>query len=226
MTGHLADDSFVALALGELAPAERDALRAHLDACPACASEARSVADAVRYTVAVAPSIAPPEGFAARVLGAREPSAPRVQAPARDPRWARWLAVLAGVLIGAVAGAALTLGVLAARGVPWPEPQRTAPAASALVTESGDAVGITGTALVDGRAALVLTITGGRPGMTYECVLVGADGTRTSGGTWTLAESGYGTGAGGTWTVPLPASELTAVELVTPTGAVWATARW
>lgn len=161
------------------------------------------------------------------------------------PTWVPWLAAAASLLVGAGLGVSVTLGVLGAGATrPAPSPGVSAvpsagaepgiapspggstglPAASTLVTRNGDAVGTAGTTTVDGRRLLVLTVTTGRPGMTYECVLVGPDGIRTSGGTWTLGES-YGSGvASGTWVVPIADAEVSRVELVAPSGAVWSSA--
>ena len=77
---------------------------------------------------------------------------------------------------------------------------------------------------LDAGPVLVLSITGGRPGATYECVLLGADGSRTSGGTWTLADPGYGRTPSGAWLVPVDRTGVVGVELVTPEGKVWASA--
>lgn len=71
---------------------------------------------------------------------------------------------------------------------------------------------------------LVLSVTEGRPGATYECVLLGADGSRTSGGTWTLADPGYGRTPSGAWLVQVDRTGVVGVELVTPEGKVWASA--
>jgi hypothetical protein len=79
-------------------------------------------------------------------------------------------------------------------------------------------------ATLSGRSYVVLTVTSGRPGVRYECILVGRDGTRTSGGSWTLSDE-YGTGtASGSWLVPLTGERPARIELVAPSGAVWSRA--
>lgn len=120
-------------------------------------------------------------------------------------------------------GIGATLGVVGARP---PAVVPADPAAAALVTRAGETVGSAGTVTIDGRRMLVLTVTNGRPGMTYECILIAPDGSRTSGGTWTL-DGGYeGERASGTWMVPLTDAAVASVELTAPSGKVWSTARF
>ena len=88
----------------------------------------------------------------------------------------------------------------------------------------GETIGTAGVVRLGAGPLLVLSITGGRPGATYECVLLGADGSRTSGGTWTLADPGYGRTPSGAWLVPVDRTGVVGVELVTPEGKVWASA--
>ncbi|NHB85788.1 hypothetical protein G7085_17740 [Tessaracoccus sp. HDW20] len=71
---------------------------------------------------------------------------------------------------------------------------------------------------------LVLSVTAARPGATYECVLIGDDGSRTSGGTWKVSGQAYGQDTSGTWLVPTDGRPVTGVELVTPDDRVWAKA--
>lgn len=252
MTGHLTDDALVALALADIELSERVVLAAHLAECIACRGALRGIEDAVRHTLAASPAIAPPRGFAGRVAAAMACEAEAsgsvpdgADGPRRDaPTWVPWVAAAASLLVGAGLGVSVTLGVLGAGGVaPAPSPGVSArpsaggpstgpnpgvgitglPAASTLVTRDGDAVGTAATTTVDGRRLLVLTIIAGPPGRTYECVLIGPDGARTSGGTWTLEEP-LGTDiASGIWTIPLDA-EVSRVELVASSGTVWSTA--
>ena len=59
-----------------------------------------------------------------------------------------------------------------------------------------------------------------------DCILVGADGSRASGGSWVLTYE-YGTGAAsGSWLVPLSGEPPASVELVGPSGTVWSKAQF
>ena len=69
MTAHLDDDTLTALALGHR-DAGAEGVADHLRVCPACAAALADLAAAVRGTLAAAPSIAPPDWFAGRVLAA------------------------------------------------------------------------------------------------------------------------------------------------------------
>lgn len=229
MSGHLADDTLVALALGELGAAERRALLPHLTACADCSANLQGLESAVLAVVAAAPTMPAPPGLADRVVAAHRVEA----APATRPAPGRSRTVLAvaaaALLLGAVLGAAGTVGLLGARGwqapavsvsaSPSPPTARSAP----LLTADGK-VGLAATTALDGRPVLALSVTAGRPGTTYECILLGRDDSRSSGGSWTLDGAGYGASGSGTWLVPLGEQELSGVELVGPSGKVWATA--
>ena len=240
MTGHLTEDALVGLALGDVEAAERERLSLHVDACAVCRAELTGFEDAVRHSLAASPAIAPPAGFSESVVAtlvrAAGTSAASVPVPG-VARWVPWVVAAASLLVGVALGVGVTFGVLGetpAAGPggpssPGPTPSASpaatvAPAASVLVTRTGDAVGTAGTATVDGRRVLVLTVTSGRPGMTYECMLIAPDGTRTSGGTWTLGEPYGSERAAGTWVVQLADATVSRVELVAPSGAVWSTA--
>jgi len=169
----------------------------------------------------LAPSITPPAGFAERVVtaGAAAPSPPPAPRPPR-----LWL-VAAALLLGAVLDSAATLGILAVNRAPEPAPTAVGAPASPLLTADGGRVGSAGVADLGRGGMLVLSVTAARPGATYGCVLIGADGSRTSGGTWTVSGPAYGEDAAATWFVPVDGRTVSAVELVTPSGRVWATAR-
>lgn len=227
MTEHLTDDLLIALALQEIDQPEQEQLSAHLSGCATCRAEYHALEDAVRHTLAAAPGIAPPAGFSGRVvaamgLSAEESLAASPPADVRGRRWTSWLAAAAALVIGLGIGIGATLGIVGSRP---PVVGPADPAAAALVTRAGETVGSAGTVTIDGRRMLVLTVTNGRPGMTYECILIAPDGSRTSGGTWTL-DAGYeGERASGTWMVPLTDAAVASVELTAPNGKVWSTAR-
>lgn len=133
------------------------------------------------------------------------------QSPRR--RGVRWLA--------AVAAAVVLLSGAAGAGYLWSSrSQVTAVAGTPIVTTTAERV--VGAVLPSWYArerVLVVTLSDGRPGVTYNCQLVLADGTRTSAGTWAL-----GTDRSGTWVVDAPAQGAVRMEMVTESGKVWATA--
>lgn len=226
MTEHLTDDLLIALVLQETDPPDQERLSAHLAGCATCRAEYHALEDTLGHTLTAAPAIAPPAGFSGRVVEAmglspEEPAAASRPAGAR-PRTA-WLAAAAALAIGLGLGVGGTLAVI---GTGPPAVAPAEPAASALVTRTGETVGSAGTVTIDGRRMLVLTVTSGRPGMTYECILIAPDGSRTSGGTWTLDDGYEGENASGTWVVPLTDAVVVSVELVAPSGKVWSTARF
>lgn len=214
---HPGPDQLAALALAELDQPEQERLLAHLAACPACHATYAEVSDGMQQALVAAPAVAPPAGFSGRVLAAM--TAGGVESVRPRPR-ARLL-VAAAVLLGLLAGIGGTIAVtsLANRGPGGAAGH--APVATELLTSRGDAVGSAGIATLGGRAYLVLSITSGRPGASYECVLVSTAGQRTSGGTWRLADE-YGSAVGtGSWLVPLSGEPPASVELVAPSGNVW-----
>lgn len=215
---HPDSDQLVALALSEATAAEQELLVGHLAACPACRSDYDELSAGVQQALAATPAIAPPAGFSGRVLAAMMPT-PLATAGRRSPVR---LLVAAAVVVGLLAGVGGTLAVTG-----WLE--RTSagnpgfqPGTATLLTAAGEEIGFAGIARREDRSYLLLTVTAGRPGASYECVLVAADGTRTSGGTWTLS-AGYGTDvASGAWLVPIDGRPPTGIELVSATGTVWA----
>ncbi|WP_127131247.1 anti-sigma factor [Georgenia sp. SYP-B2076] len=141
----------------------------------------------------------------------------RTGAAARPRRFHLAATLAAGV--GLLVGAGATAGVLLGR------EQHTPPTASVavgtpVVTAAGATVGSVASSWYDGEDVLVVDVSGGRAGASYECWLVLADGTRQSVGKWVLADD-----RGATWVVPAPTSAVDTLELTTQTGAVWATAR-
>lgn len=212
---HPEPDQLVALALADLEPDERGRLVDHLSTCPACQDAYTELSDGLAQALAAAPAVAPPPGFSGRVLAAMAPAAPRV--PTSRGR----LLVAAAVLLGLLSGIGGTLAVTGGLSRPGSSASSHAPAAIELVTSAGQAVGSAGITTQGGRTFLLLNITSGRPGASYECMLVAQDGTRTSGGKWGLT-SEYGSDrASGSWLVPLTGEPPVGVELVAPSGTVW-----
>jgi hypothetical protein len=209
---HPESDLLVALALADLDAAEQQRLLDHLAACRACREDYAALADGVQQALAAAPAIAPPAGFSGRVLAA-------MAEPARATRRPRaWLLVAAAALVGLLTGVGATLTL---SGIDRGPAAAQHSAATVLTTGSGDAVGSAGIATLGGRSYLVLTITAGKPGGSYECLLVGRDGRRTSGGSWRLGEYPGASTSTGSWLVPIDAEPPAAVELLGPSGGVW-----
>lgn len=216
---HPEADQLVALALAELEPGQTEQLVAHLAACPSCREEYTELSDGLQQALAAAPAVAPPPGFSGRVLAAMAP-APAVNR-IRQPR-ARLL-VAAAVLLGLLAGIGGTLAVTGWLARPAVTATAHAPVAVQLLTSGGDAVGSAGITMQGGRTFVLLNITTGKPGASYECFLVAADGQRTSGGKWILT-NGYGSEqASGSWLIPVSGEPPAAVEMVAPSGMVWST---
>jgi Putative zinc-finger len=214
---HPEPDQLVALALAELEPAEQARLIDHLNTCAPCRDEYAELSDGLAQALAASPAIAPPPGFSGRVVAAMAPApAARVRMPRE-----RMLLVAAAVLIGVLSGIGGTLAVVGGLSRPAGNASDHAPVATQLLTATGEAVGSAGIATSRGQTFVLLNIITGKPGMSYECFLVGKDGERTSGGKWTLT-SDYGAAqASGSWLVPVSGEPPVGVELVAPSGKVW-----
>lgn len=206
---HLDDGELLDIALGAGDGSEAT----HLADCPDCHERYGRLDEGMRGLLVTAPSVDPPAGFSGKVLAARVPRAPVRKAPV--------LAVAAAVVLGLAAGVGGTL-LLTREGPSAAAPR--ADAVSALVTGEGDVVGTAALADLSGRPYVMLSISAGRPGASYDCVLVDAAGGRTDGGSWTLGD-GYGTGGGaGVWMVPVEGDPPVGVELEVGPGRVWARA--
>ena len=216
---HPDPDQLVALALADLDGNEQERLVAHLTTCSVCRDEYAQLSDGLQQTLTAAVSIAPPAGFSGRVLAAMD-SGFDAPAAGRPPRMR--LLMVACVLAGLLLGAGGAVGVSAWLSRPPATSALPAPTATRLLTADGAEVGSVGLTRRDGKAYLLLNVTAGRDGARYDCILVKPDGSRHNGGSWTLAdESGRGT-ASGAWLVPIAGDPPVAVELVAPSGAVWA----
>ena len=223
---HPDPDQLVELALLDVSAEDEERLAAHLVACADCRADYAGIEDSVQRALAATPAIAPPAGFSGRVLtamGISEDSGAEPTRPNRGRGRFRLL-VAAAALVGLLAGVGGTLAVTSWLGLQAPGTPHV-PVSADLVTGSGETVGSAGITTLGGRDYVAVSVTQGRPGMSYECFLVGADGSRTSGGTWTLTGD-YGAEATGTWLVPLSGPPPAAVELVGQTGRTWSTARF
>lgn len=216
---HPDPDQLVALALADVRADEQERLVAHLAGCAACRDDYAQLSDGVQQTLTAAVSIAPPAGFSGRVLAAMTPDSGATGVRAQ-PRMR--LLMVACVLVGLLIGVGGSIGVSTWMNRPPASSTLPAPTAAPLFTADGAAVGSVGLTRRDGRAYLLLNVTAGRSGVRYDCILVQPDGGRRSGGSWTLSDE-YGRGtASGSWLVPITGDLPVAVELVAPTGAVWA----
>lgn len=222
---HVDPDDLVALALQQVEPDERARLSEHLARCAPCREAYAGLEDAVQNTLAAAPSIAPPAGFSGRVLEALEAAGPNPASTGLSNRW-RWVAAAAAAL---VIGLALGIGgTLAVTGPHDPAASTAGPVAStgALRTGTGETVGTAGTAMLSGRDYVLIAVTRARPGAAYECIVVGTDGQRHPAGNWTLKAEPGATEASGSWMVEAPPGEIARVELIGPSGGVWAQAEF
>lgn len=239
-TTHPDTDDLVALALAELEPELRARLSTHLAGCARCRAEYAGLEEAVQHTLAAAPAIAPPAGFSGRVLGrlglpdtasavappraaATEPGSAATVTPLPRQRRLRQLAAAAVVLlIGLGLGVGGTL--VAVRSAPAPVPAAAAPAnaAVALVDRTGTTIGTAGRVTVSGTDYLLITVFRARPQVPYECIMIAPDGTRHSGGSWSVPAPPGAETASGTWLVRPPGAGVGRVELVTGSGTLWA----
>jgi anti-sigma factor RsiW len=94
--GHVDDERLQDLAAGALAARQETRLRAHLDACPECASRAQSWSTVLAHLDGLG-RFAPSEAFAARVMAEVRVPVPAAApvpapAPARVPEWRRMVA--------------------------------------------------------------------------------------------------------------------------------------
>lgn len=208
--GHPGPDELVDLALANPTGPLRGTLSQHLVACETCRRQYAEIAAAVDHIVVAAPQSEPPPGFDQRAVAAMRAG---MRPPPTRPTPAA-VRVRALVVMGAVVGALVGAGAAAA--VLGREP---APATAAVVAADGDRVGAVAAGSVAGHDVLVVEIEDAPSGVTYGCRVVLEDGTVRTVGEWTIGA--YDDAA--TWVVPLP-GEVTAVELVAESGAVWATA--
>lgn len=244
MADHPDEDLLLALALDDLDERERDELVRHIASCDRCRSEYTAIADSVDHVLAAAPRVAPPPGFSHSVLAAmglaapddgapESPSGPNspaastsldddrragIEVPPQVQRGRRGLALALFATVALLAGAVGAVAVLENRR----EPAAAVIAATgpALTTRDGTRVGTVLASRFEDGPVLIVTLTDGRVGVRYDCELVLADGTRESAGSWLVEDPAA------TWVVGRSAgsAEVRAVELVAPSGAVWATA--
>lgn len=215
-------DDLVALALRDVPTAQAAALNDHLAGCGRCRGQYAAIDLDVQQVLAATPAIAPPAGFSGRVLdrmGLSDPPATPLaaathRAPARGlGRRTAALLVAAAMLVGALLGIG---GTLLVRSPGFGDPAQVA--SVPLLTSQGAQVGNVALITLDGRQQVVVSISAGRAGLTYDCVIVDRAGLRRTVGSYTMDDQSA------SWVVPAPASGLQRVELVTASGKVWSSA--
>lgn len=215
---HPDDDLLLALALDDVDDGEHESIPRHLATCQRCRNEYDALSATIEQTLAAAPSVEPNPGFDGRTLTAMgfvETAVPAGQGRTRR----RWPLVAASVALGVGLGAG---GVLALSGTDAPSTETVPPVGSSLWTTDGAQVGTVTASSVAGRKVLVVTVTAGRPGRRYLCLLRLEDGRQVESGRWVL-----GVEPSETWVIDAPATPVAEVVLVANggTGPVWSTAR-
>jgi hypothetical protein len=210
-------DELAELALGVLTGRERARVLFHVESCPRCAEELEILSRTADSVVQAAPDMEPPLGFEVRLferMGLTD-VAPR----RRRLRPSRWVPAVVGV---AAAALALGLGLsLTSSSSPTvtAQPQGAHRVETAALVEHGTTVGH------------VMAVSGAKPWISMmmsdssahgmvDCVVVTNNGVTHHVGTF-KAEKGYGA-----WISPLPVepADVRTAEVVSPSGAVIATA--
>lgn len=162
-------------------------------------------------------------GNASAAIGSSTPSAGAAVHQAsprddgRDP--ARRRLVLVGLVAAVVALLAGAIGTALVMQSVTPDAPETTLAGSPFVTAQGETVGSVQTARYEGARVLVISVMG-PPGATYDCRAVLADGTQETLASWTLPPDGSAA-----WVVDVPeGARVTQMDLVAPSGRVWASA--
>lgn len=219
---HPAHDDLVALALRDVSSEQAAALNDHLVGCGACRGQYATIDLDLQQVLAATPSIAPPAGFSGRVLDrmvmAEHPTTTAAAATSGSRvaglgRRSAALLVAAAMLVGALLGVG---GTLLVRSPGFGDPAQVA--SVPLLTSQGTNVGSVALITLDGRQQVVVSISAGRAGLTYDCVIVDRAGLRRNAGSYTMDDQSA------SWVVPAPASGLQRVELVTASGKVWSSA--
>lgn len=124
----------------------------------------------------------------------------------------------------AVAAAVLAVATVALAVAPdLEERDRDVPVAAgtvALRTGNDEQVGTVAFGWLHDRRVLVVSVSKPVVGVGYRCRILRAQGPPQTVGHWEASSP-----RGGTWVVPAPPGKVTAVQLVTEPGHVWATAR-
>jgi anti-sigma factor RsiW len=217
-------DDLAELALGVLTGRERARALSHVESCPRCSDELEQLSRAADMVVQAAPDMEPPVGFEVRLFERMGVPAPRRGfGRLRRVRPSHWVPV---AVAAAAAVVALGLGFGLSSS---PAPVATAPA----TTSSTPRQPVVAATLQSNGTAVgkVVAFGGAKPWMsmmledsaargTVNCVVVTRDGVTLHVGTF-VAQKGYGV-----WASPLPVdpARIRTAEVVSPSGAVLATA--
>lgn len=164
---------------GKLTAEEEVALRAHLDGCPACRSEATDLSAVARLLPLARPADLDDAPSPRPEL--REGVVDRVRAARRDVRRSRWrvrMAVAAAAIVGIAAGA---IGATAIGGDDPPAPAGTP---VSFTMAEGEVAAEARIAEKPWGSGISLTATGLRPGEVYAVWLERPDGSRVAAGTF------------------------------------------
>jgi hypothetical protein len=217
------------LALGVLAGRERADAIAHLERCDDCRETVRQLAMTGEELVQLLPAVEPPPGFETRVMNrigagvssdTPVPSDSRGRHRRRLPRPGRPRRVLAVAAV-AVAVVAAGLGGWGLRTAAAPVSAPSPLSAAAMLSAGRAPVGHV--YFYAGRSPwLYMSVDVGQGNTAVTCQLRGPDGRYTTLGTFRLND-GYGY-----WASPVAPARgpVTGARLVTPAGAVLATARF
>jgi hypothetical protein len=199
------DERAEELALGLVDEPERGELLRHVDGCPRCRALLDDLAMTADQVLLLVPEAEPPAGFEARAVASMGPASADVEerASRRRPR-----------LVAAAATAAALGGILA-RNSTSPDARAAAldrvgidrVAAAPLRSPSGERVG-DAIVLEGARPSLWMSLDEARPGESYRCEVVLADGSRHFVGVWSPR------GPGHSWSVELDDSTASARRLV------------
>ncbi len=198
-------------------PTRGETLR-HVGACPGCRHQFEQLVAAADQVMALAPEAEPPAGFEQRVLARLDAAAPRPVA-VRSPRRVSVLVAAAAAVVALLVGGAIGVAVTqdgngdgyAALGI-------DDLATTTLRNGDGDEVGRAAISRED-VPVLLVHLDRSRPGVTYGCQLVLADGATVPVGEWTTPGD-----AGGGWAAPMPtlAAQPVEVQITGASGGVWA----
>jgi hypothetical protein len=217
------------LALGVLTGRERAQALAHLDRCDACLTEVRQLTLTGEELLGLLPPAEPPAGFETRVLARIGIEAPAPAPAAKSRAWKlpHWSAARRpGITRKMLATAAAVVALVGALLGGWGLRSSTAPttassplSSAALVSadhqDSGKIFIYNGT-----PRWLYMGVTNVSANGTVICQLVGKDGHVTTVGSFQVT-NGYGEWGSA---VPASAGALAGARLVTPGGAVLASA--
>jgi hypothetical protein len=212
------DQDLVELALGEVSEPRRSALLSHLTGCIRCRATYAEIVGAIDATVPAAPEAQPPAGFDLRVLSALGIAAPGGTAPVR-----RVAHLVAPRVLLAAAAVVLVVAAGIWGGTTLLDDPAQAPVASGtavLETGDGDQIGTAAVAWMHESRVLVVSVGEAPVGVTYTCRVRLAEGQTQELGRWEASSPD-----GGTWVVPAPQGDISAIDLVTDSGEVWSSAR-